>query len=110
MYSDQIKNEIKEDQQRLAACKTKEDMNALFKGRKMMVNDGSDWQNEVCDFVEMVGDGPRSNWKMRVRTPFGTSLDLAGNKVLILTHRIATTDEEANVIKKDLEKKGFKSK
>jgi hypothetical protein len=102
MYSaNQIQKLIKQDFDKLKACKTKEEMNQHLKGRTVMVQDGSDWEGEMCDFIEMVGEGKRENWKMRIKTQFGTFLELAGDAVVIMVQQIITTAKEADVIKND---------
>lgn len=92
-----------EERRRLAASKTKEDLNDLFKGRSIVVKNGSDWDNELCEFVEMVGEGAKENWKMKVKTKFGTFLELAGGEAIIVTQTIKTTRQEAELIRKNLQ-------
>lgn len=102
-----LKKQMEEEQRLLKAAKTKNDLNALFNGRTIIVKDGSDWENEPCTFVEMVGEGDRSNWKMKLKTTFGTLLELPASKVFIVTQTITTTKEEADKITNHV-KKQFK--
>lgn len=101
-----IKKQLQEEQKRLKSCNTKEDMNAMFKGRKIIIKNGTDWDDEICEFVEMVGEGEKKNWAMKVKTRFGTFLEVKGSQAIITFQEIKTTEKEAKIItdkwKKDL--------
>lgn len=107
-----VKKQIEKEQALLKASKTKEDLNEIFKGKTIIVNDGSDWQDARCEFVEMVGEGERKNWKMKVKTSFGTFIELEGGKAIIVARTITTTekyvDEVANDVKKEFDKPPIK--
>lgn len=98
----EIQRLAKEDFEKMKACKTKDEMNALFKNRIMVVLNNSDWHNERCLFVEIVGGTKKESWKMRVRTQYGTTLDLACNEVMITVQTIRTTENESEIILKSL--------
>jgi len=102
-----IKKQLQEEQKKLKSANSKEDLNALFKGRTMIIMDGSDWNDEICEFVEMTGGKERKSWLMKLKTRFGTFLELKPSEVMITVQKILATEKESKVItdkwKKDLE-------
>lgn len=96
------KRQMIEDGKKLKAAKTKEDLNKIFNGRIIVVQNNTDWNGERCEFVEMVGEGGRQNWKMKVKTRFGTFLELCAGEGMIVTQTIATTQAEAEKIRRSL--------
>jgi hypothetical protein len=103
-----IQTDFQEEQKRLRACKTKEDLNNLFAGRTIIVLDKSEWHNERTTFVEMVGEGAREKWKMKVKTQFGTFLELKPSHAMVVTQTIRTTKVESDKIFQALIKDGAK--
>jgi hypothetical protein len=99
-----IQKQMEEEQRLMKAAKTKEDLNAIWGGRTIIVNDNSDWHGERCIFIEMVGEGSREKWKMKLETPFGTFLELPAKDVIIVTHTIKTTQSETDKIIKHFKK------
>lgn len=99
---------VDEDFARLRAAKTKEELNQLLAGRVLFVNDKSDWHDEMCTFIEMTGEGKKENWKAKMKTSFGTELELPLSKVIIAVQVIHTRKSEVdniiNEIKKEFKK------
>lgn len=97
-----VRKQAEEDMARMRECKTKEEMTAFMKGRTVLCLDNSDWHNEPCEIIEFVGGKERSSWKMKVKTRFGTFLELKASEVMIVTQTITTTESESERIKNRL--------
>ena len=100
----QMQRLIKADFEKLKNCKTKAEMNEHLANRIIIVQKKKGWENERCVFVEMVGKEKRDTWKMKVKTRYGTFLELAPNEGMITVQTIALASEkEADNLKQHLE-------
>lgn len=72
------------------------EMNAFFKGKRILIVDGHEWEGEETDFVTMVlndgtvpkdSDPPNVNLRMRVITRFKTTFDLEQKHAFVIINK-----------------------
>ncbi len=73
------------------------ELDQFFHGREILVEPPHEWAGEVCKFDRMVlkdgtvpkpEDKPTADCRMRVKTRFGTDLDLLQKNCFVITEKI----------------------
>ena len=72
------------DMAKIRNCKTASEVNAVYSGREVIIQDNGPFHGQRADFVEMIGDTDRLAWRMKVKTGLGNYLFLKGGEFMMI--------------------------